>query len=321
MELIPRIIEAYNKAKEHQKELGAIYKPSPMWKTFLLLRKPLTDALSARDEKAVEELLSNLWHNGCSCFIAPQEFAEGIDTKDEEVIQRMYDRILQEVRAWKHYTDGERNLKDLQIPKIGKPYGVIVNNIPIVPGTPRYHYYSRKIKALLDGIENPVVAEIGGGIGLLAYFLTRDSNIQYIEFDLPEVLVVSQYFLMKAFPEKRFLLYGEDRTDEPYDYILMPHFEIRNLVDNSVDVFVNFHSISEMNLDTITEYMGHIARATKEYFYHENSGYGLIVLGSEPDETAGQNFVVPDSKLIRLSMTPAIFGENVYREFLYKRRK
>ena len=56
----------------------------------------------------------------------------------------------------------------------------------------------------------PVIAELGGGYGRLFYFLSQHfSEFTYIGIDLPEILCCASYYLMLAFPDKRFLLYGE----------------------------------------------------------------------------------------------------------------
>ena len=324
--MIKRIIEAYLKAKETYKTVPKAYKPSPMWRSFLTLRQPLIEAMNNRDEEATTKLLSNLFRSSITAYTTFLRFWDAVRDDDQDGIDDLIAWGEYEIKAWKFYSDKDYKFDELVLPQIGNPYGYTVNGIRILPATPRYHYYSQKIKALLHGIDNPLVAEIGGGVGLMAYFLTRDSHIKYVEFDLPEVLATSQYYLMSAFPDKKFLLYGEQPVDEinsclinQYDYILMPHFELPKLADGIVDVFHNCHSLSEMDRETIDEYIKHIARTTNGYFYHENSGYGLVKVVGEFDENSATQFNVPEDKFVRLYMMKSIWGETVYYEYLYKK--
>ncbi len=325
--MISRIIESYHKAKDTQVSAGNAYQPAPMWKDFISLRQPLIDALDGKDEVAVKDLLDNLFHNGSSAFIVDYNLWLAVRDNDEKGKQDTIDKVMVEVRTWREFTDKLYPLEELYTPQIGNPYGCYINDVPIIPAAARYNYYSHKIKAMVDGVESPVVAEIGGGLGVVAYFLTRDSNIKYVGFDLPEILIMSQYYLMMAFPEKKFLLYGE-RPDEyitsdmieKYDYILMPNFMLPKLGNNSVDVFINFHSLSEVLPETIKEYIEHIARVSKGYFYHENASAPIKIL-NKYIELSEQQFHIPTNKFMLMSMSPTMWGENIYREYIYKKRR
>jgi putative sugar O-methyltransferase len=52
---------------------------------------------------------------------------------------------------------------------------------------------------------------------------------------------------------------------------LLPNYKLPDLEDKSIDVFYNFHSLSEMEFPTIDEYIQQIGRTTKLHFFHENS--------------------------------------------------
>lgn len=320
--VIKRIIEAYHKAKDVQKTLSGIWQPSNLWMNFMTCRLPLIEALDSRNEAEVARLLSTMLRNGSTAYTSYLRCWFALKDNNKEGLESFKNILKTQVGNWKMYAYPDDTLEDLVLPKIGGLYGGIISGISILPGAPPSHYHARKVQALVEDIDNPTVVEIGGGMGLFPYFLTKDTDIHYIEYDLPEILVTCQYYLMTAFPEKRFLLYGEEPTESDYDYILLPHFELPNLPDNSADVFVNFHSLSEMDLDTVDEYMKHITRATKSYFYHENSMYPVIPVSELGDlhEIIATQFNIPDYKFTRIYMMPNVFGENVYYEFLYKRR-
>ena len=321
--MIKRLITAYNCAKETQRTLDRIWQPSSMWQNFLLYRLPLIEALEKQDEATVEKLLATLFRNGSSAYTSYLRYWLALEQNDQAGLDDMKKILAHQVSTWKSYLYEDAELEDLVLPSIGSPFGMLVNGVKIMPGVATHHYHAQKVHALVADTDIPTVIEIGGGVGLFAYFLTRNHDIHYIDYDLPEISITCQYYLMKAFPNKKFLLYGEEPTEDNYDYILMPHFELPNLSDDSADVFVNFHSLSEMNLDTVKEYMRHISRATKGYFYHENSIYPIVPLGSigELHEIVANQFDVPTDRFTLLNTMANIWAENVYREFLYKRRE
>ena len=123
--------------------------------------------------------------------------------------------------------------------------------------------------------DRPVVADLGGGYGKLAYFTLRDlPQFSFIDFDLPEVLCLATYYLMKTFPHKKAMLYREEPYSEEshnkYDLIFMPSFKIEEVGSNSVDLFMNKNSLGEMARESVENFVSNIARATSGYFFHMN---------------------------------------------------
>ena len=171
-----------------------------------------------------------------------------------------------------------------------------------------------------------VAAEIGGGFGGFAYFLlSAMERCHYINFDLPEILLMEQYYLMSAFPKKKFLLYGEDQVEfrcalESYDVILMPNFELPKLPDASVDFFINTGSLSEMEYDTIEGYIRQIARTCRLYFFHDNSDQA--VLNGRHVEVPASHFPIPEETFRKIykAKSPWVgMGEPRMRAHLYRR--
>jgi hypothetical protein len=171
-----------------------------------------------------------------------------------------------------------------------------------------------------------VVAEIGGGFGGFAYFLlSPPGRYRYVDFDLPEILLVQQYYLLSAFPEKKFLLYGEQQIEfgralESNDVMLMPNFELPNLPDDSVDFFINTGSLSEMDYATVEEYVAQIARTCRLYFFHDNSDRAVPKDGGHI-EVPSSSFPVPEKTLKRIYKAKSSWVglEDRMREHLYRR--
>lgn len=176
-----------------------------------------------------------------------------------------------QLRAWSMY---DRPLSRLALPRHGNQAGAWVNGQFVSAGAPGNDLLAAQILRLTDS-PRPVLAELGGGYGKLAYCVLRDlKDFCYVGFDLPETLCTAAYYLQKCFPEKRVLLFGE-REFTPaslgeYDIILMPAWEIAKLADVSIDVFWNKNSLGEMNAESAHAYVAHIARATRCYFFHVN---------------------------------------------------
>ena len=108
-----------------------------------------------------------------------------------------------------------------------------------------------------------------------------------MSFDLPEVLILSAYYLSKSFPEKKLLLYGEENFDEEeikkFDFIFMPSFEIDKLNENSTDLFINKNSLGEMNKEQVDHFCKKIS-LTSKYFFHMNHDFHRVIF---PDKKEG----------------------------------
>src|SRR5207248_361128 len=78
------------------------------------------------------------------------------------------------------------------------------------------------------------------------------------------------YFLLKSFPSRSALLYGEGEIDiDAHDLVLMPPWALHELPPRSVDLFVNKNSLGEMDGDAARNYVQLIAERAR-YFFHMN---------------------------------------------------
>jgi hypothetical protein len=225
-----------------------------------------------------------------------------------------------DLRIWKSLTGAA--VSALDAPAIGSPWGVEVDGCLLYPGVCRAHYFAQHIAGLAN--EGDIVAEIGGGYGELAYRLLRMKAVHYVCFDLPDTLLRSSYFLSRAFPQKRILLFDELGTQpltreliEQYDIVLAPNFLIPKL--EAADITVNTRSLSEMSRETVHEYIRHINRFTRRYFVHENS--------NEAVPTFGDHFEIPARefpltlKLLSAQKAPWSEGSGAngrYVQYLYQ---
>jgi hypothetical protein len=168
------------------------------------------------------------------------------------------------------------NPAELTLPPIGNPWGVAIDGIVIAPKALRYHLLATQIKEITRGTRRPVVAEIGAGYGGTAHYLLRGTeHLTYIDFDLPEVLTIAAYYLSRTLPHRKILLWKpgiqiNNTTLVENDVILLPNWMLPNLPDNSVDLFLNTFSLSEMPFEVIAEYIRNIERTCRGYFLYNN---------------------------------------------------
>lgn len=274
--LVRKLIESCKAALEAIPQAPAPYRPGSNWAWYLSHTRG--NLLELIQENRVEELTELL--NSCLRNRLTEGIYGGLSAYNDWCITpyaEQIERMKACYNAWSCTINQEANIRELAMPPIGNPYGLRVDGVIINANCFYNHYRALLGSRLLGGLERPVAAEIGGGVGLFCYFLMKSMKRPvYIDFDLPENLLVESYFLSMAFPEKRILCYeGRDQaitgeTLAEYDIILMPNFMLPALADQSVDLFVNTISLSEMDYDTIAEYLKQIERTCRKYFYHEN---------------------------------------------------
>jgi hypothetical protein len=288
-ELLKRICNAYTKAIDQQRFASNIYAATEWWQ---LVRQrslgPVMQALQTHDIGVLRMTYRNFFRDPCSSGLlgVPYGMSKayfGDTIKDFH--RRFYlSHALYRLDYWKTQTDDRFELPDLAGPEIGNPFGVRIDGTFLRVGAEYAHCCAYKVGSLL-GSEKAIVAEIGGGFGGMAYYLLRDrANLTYCDFDLPESIALSSYYLMKAFPHLRFLLYGErELTEEEIDnadVVLMPTFELANMPAESIDVTFSSHAMSDISLEAMTEYMKDIVAMTRSSFlYIGNSRASKLISG------------------------------------------
>ncbi|MCO4090765.1 MAG: putative sugar O-methyltransferase [Sphingorhabdus sp.] len=324
-----RIIDAYSlTAKDHSKQ-NDLYKVSNEW--VPIYEKPLTkllDVLRQGDAEGLRDLLDNFFRNSISTGLigmpvdmekvyfknAPSKLALKRMLIDAVYRYRLLEKLLPNVTT-----------RDLHIENFGNPYGIWVGQDFVRSGSDYQYYYAHVASSLVASNEQrSVVAELGGGIGGFAYYLNKimPNNLAYINLDLPEILCISSYQLMNLFPEKKFLLYGDEPninidTIKRYDIALLPSFVIQDLEDNSVDLFFNSYSLAEMDESTIENYTKHISRTTRQAILHVNHVANALV-GADKFQFDKNKFQIEYRKKAEWNLGRDLNCDEY--EFLLKRR-
>lgn len=273
---IIRIIDAYNLAKSNQSSHPESYKAGGLWELMSSHHEKLINALKSKDVSEVKRILNDF---------AISEISKGLSLSGGMPInfkERMewLNSFNQGYQHWKRMT----NLPGLPFgydESIGNLFGIRHDGELILQPSFRLSYFAKRINDLLQPSKGAVIVEIGGGYGGLPFHLFNEGDIckTYLDFDIPEVLVICSYFLMSSFPERKIMLYGECDISSvnfsDYEIILMPHFEIQKLQKNSCDLVFNSHSLTEMDNSSVTEYLNQIDRVCKKYFLHANHEFSL----------------------------------------------
>lgn len=316
-ELVDRVIKAYEAAKRDQQSASEEYQPNGEWAT--LIESKLT---AFRNRGSMGQVLESFFRNE-EAFGGLYEYASPLYLRPSarNLMTRVLfvNSMLHDYRVWTELTG--KTIDSIRVPWAGNPFGYFIDGTLAVHANFRHHYAAEKAVTLIGG--KGVIVEIGGGWGDVAYFALKHPGVHYLDFDLPEILLLASYWLCVTLPDRKITLYGEENPEtvlaniEKYDAILYPNFRLPLLSENSVDIFVNAHSLSEMRSDTIREYLGQISRTCKRYFLSENSDKPHYTLGHT--EIPASTFSIEGFRLLNKAISPWRSGGGRYREFLYER--
>ena len=129
-----------------------------------------------------------------------------------------------------------------------------------------YHVYSSwQLKRMLNHFnQSPkIILEIGGGYGNLAFKLKNIfKNSKYIIIDLPEVLLIQNYFLHKSDPRLKILNLLDDNNsknlelkNKDFDIALIPFTKYKEIKNIEFQLAINTRSFGEMPTPIMTEYI------------------------------------------------------------------
>ena len=282
--LVGTLCDMYAILKQEQAKQPEVYQPGGEWTVYIEARAEFYRAWLERDISGTTQILGNFWRSKLG--IVQQYATLGMLKKSREMRAIFIDHMAYDYMVWSNLFDAAP--QELIIPPVSNPWGYYINDVMIAPKALRYHALATQIRQMASDFERPVVAEIGAGYGGTAYYLLRGNEpLVYVDFDLPEVLMLIAYYLKRTVPHRRILLYEPSVELDAailaqYDVILMPNWMLPKLPANSVDVFLNTFSLSEMPLATVTQYIRQIERCCRWYFLHNNMDRkGVVHLGHE----------------------------------------
>jgi len=334
MAIVSRIFQAFARMKADQAGAPPAFLPASLWQKQLdLSYRNLVEGLKQNDISTFHFFLANFgaWetYHGIEANTMIRSYSRSL-------VRRRYLTnvvFLKQLDMWNWFHGGRRSIKSLTYPRHGNQSGALIDGVFVGAGSFFSEIYGSMLANLISDRGRPVVADLGGGYGKLAYFALRNLEQScFIDFDLPETLCLAAYYWMKSFPEKRVLLYGEAEysagAHEHYDAIFMPAFEIVKLAPQSVDLFMNKNSLGEMTAESVRAYIEHIARSTR-YFFHMNHDRFANMYDEGRVGLLAHEYPVPPDQFKLLFRYPDIghllghggvdFGMDIFL-YLYERR-
>jgi len=321
LEIVERIFRSFKKMKQDQQKTSTDYLPSSIWQTQL-------DRAYSYLIAGLKENDINKFHYFLANFGAWKEYhgvesATFIRENMNSFIKRRYlqnDVFYKQLKIWKWFYNDRKQVSCLGYPMYGNQAGAYIDGVFVGLGSFFNEIYGALLSGLICNVKHPVVAELGAGYGKLAYFTLRDiDDFTFIDFDLPETLCLAAYYLMKVYPDKQILLYGEEDyspdAHKKYDLIFMPSYEIFKMGESTVDLFINKNSLGEMTKEAVYNYIAYISKATKGYFFHMNHEISPNIYSNNERGLLGYEYPVPKDNFTLLFRYPDI-GHMLSRGFL-----
>jgi hypothetical protein len=323
--LLHRLLAAYRKAKEHEAKASGAYQLRGEWEHIVQVTyAPLVRALREQDAETLNGLLQNFCRNTCTRGLAMS--SDFFDLRFRLFNRYTYLCLFNDTfESWRKLAAEDFDAARFGFPSIGNGIGLMVDGYLIPRASIRHRYYAKRMLDLL-GDGRRAIAEIGGGYGGFGYYILKEpKGMRYLNFDLPEVLVIHSFLLLNAFPDKKIVLYGETpdlgEALRSADAVLYPHFAFSALPALSVDLVYNSRSMTEMDEATVREYYRDIGRVARRYFFHVNHDDEDVY-----DRARGKKhvklskFSLPDGGFRTVfSMRPSLH-DKLYFEYLYERK-
>lgn len=318
------IINLYNEYKNIES--------SGVWKWINNKQNELFNALEKKDDEKLQHIFSNFFRNNIlsNGLVSHNLLDNNKTTKDKNRMDNFFNLILQDIDTCRELTKID-NISELDFPKIGNPYGILMDNNLIPSDQPRHYYDAKKIYDLTIDIDNPTIFEIGGGYGGLLinlFKIFKNKPFTYVNCDIFSTsmifyYVIDNYLNIQNKANKISINTSNNikNMKNTEQNVILNVFNNKFInFENNIDLVYNSHSLSEMSKEHINFYMNIIMKNKANYFYHINADYF-------PWKESYKNHIeinaseFPLQNYIKLThcISPWICGGNErYREFLYK---
>jgi putative sugar O-methyltransferase len=125
------------------------------------------------------------------------------------------------------------------------------------------------------------VLEIGGGFGTLGEILGKapKKGIRYIDVDIPPTHFAAEYYLKSVFDKNKVASFADLKDQSMInisnlpDFTVMCSWQLEKLKGN-VDLFVNFISFQEMELEVVRNYLSQVNRLGAKWLLLRNMREG-----------------------------------------------
>lgn len=300
-QIVERICTAYNKAKTAQPSSQTAWELSESSNRLREERLlPFLHALQQNDIAALQTMMRSFYRDPCSAGLmaAPGGLSKAyFSGRIRDIYRHFYlSHVLYRLDYWRELTGRRFPTSQLAGPGVGNPFGIYLDDTHIPVGTEYSHYCAQRVASLIDRTITPraTIAEIGGGFGAIAYYLLRDhAPLTYISFDVPERIALSTYYLMRAFPQRTFQLYGERPVSTQADIVLLPTFALATIGSASVDITFSSNGLIDLAPRGLEEVLQKIDTVTR---------HALLYIGNQAgsDRVAGasQSFALVERRAL-----------------------
>jgi hypothetical protein len=278
--LIDRLIQSYSLRSES---------PSGQWSDIFLDRHAdISKAFAARDRPRIEEILRN--PASSDIFYGFDSTAKSLRLGGQRIEDRRAPDLTLDSLAALAEAVGARNLEfpenyyilrknrihaDEVLDQIDKAvgfkvsvptpypseYGLVSRRGIVSYRMPQALYQAWRISKLVEGIPNPKVLEIGGGLGRTAFHARQFGIRDYTIIDIPVSSLAQGYFLGRTLGEENVSLFGEQATEDQVK-IMPPGFFLDGT--ERYDLVVNADSLTEIGRAAADRYWSAIqSRAAK----------------------------------------------------------
>src|SRR3990167_169144 len=242
---------------------------SGTWAKISDIRSDFTKALEDGNIKVLSELLRNFFINKMSTGLVSRGLFASSKTPVKWEMDQFSRTVFEDVLTWQEYCR-DVPIGVLQLPPIGNPYGLVINDTMVYADSCRHYFYAQNIYNLAKMLgPHPKILEVGGGYGGVAWYFGRmaQDNLPncYINCDLLETLFIFYYFIqgssISIFPQGYRPKVGwaigsviDDTATKDTDIILVPK-EFKNNIRCGLEIIYSSNALSETSQAEVEEYM------------------------------------------------------------------
>ena len=170
----------------------------------------------------------------------------------------------------------KRNLRlHLSEPDLGNPIRIRLGEKLISQDLANSIIEANIVADLLDSPSSQCrVAEIGAGSGRLAHVFTEKLQGQYVIFDIPPALYVSQWYLSRLFPNKKIFQFRPfddfsaiEAELSSADIAFFTANQITKFPDKYFNVMLSISTLPEMSREQVALYIDLFQKKCSEYIY------------------------------------------------------
>lgn len=171
--------------------------------------------------------------------------------------------------------DGRKLSDHLSEPSLGNPIKILLGERLISQDLANSVIEANLVADLLDSTSSQRrVAEIGAGSGRLAQVFAEKLHGQYIIFDIPPALYVSQWYLSHLFPNKRIFRFRSfddfsmiEAELSSADIAFFTANQITKFPDRYFNVMLSISTLPEMSREQVELYIDLFQRKSADYIY------------------------------------------------------